>query len=227
MSFATKVVITTVLASVALVVVALLFRRYATKYEFLAPLVLAAVALSVSLVSAFKAELFDFGLRVVPGELTLAVPTSASHHSLAIIYTVSFINEGYGHGILEALALKIHGNDGVRLYTPVAEVDYQKFLQGKRRLHAENILGPFASFILRSREATKHHILLSQEENSEKYPFREWTGGKYRFELWAKTSADDRPRVIDSHDWTISQEMIDNYFLGQGATLVDQRIDIP
>lgn len=226
MSFATRLVVATVLTAALLVVAALLLKRYATKYEFVVPLIISAIALAVSLVSAFKNELFDFALRVVPGELTLAVPTSPSHRSLAIIYAVSFINEGYGHGIVEAVALKIQGADGVRLYTPIAEVDYEKFLQGKRLLHGENIRGPFAPFVLGSREASKHFILLSQEEKNEKYPFKEWTAGRYRFEFWVKTSADSRANPVDTHEWEISQEMIDKYFKGEGAVLTDQKIDV-
>jgi len=114
----------------------------------------------------------------------------------------------------------------VRLYTPIAEVDYEKFLQGRRLLHSENIRGPFAPFVLGSREASKHFILLSQEEKNKKYPFKEWTAGRYRFEFWVKTSADSRANPIDMHEWEISQDMIDKYFKGEGAVLTEQKIDV-
>ncbi len=226
MSFSTKLIVATVVVATFLVVAALLLKRYAPKADFVVPLIISAIALAVSLVSAFKNELFDFTLRAVPGELTLAVASSESHRSFAIIYGVSFINEGYGHGIIEAVALKIHGADGVRLYTPIFEVDYEKFLQGRRLLHADNIRGRFAPFVLGSREASKHFIVLSQEEKNDKYPFKEWRAGKYRFEFWVKTSADSRANPVDAHEWEITQEMIDRYFSGEGAILADQKIDV-
>ena len=226
MSFATKLVVATFVMAAVLVAIAVLLKRYAPKAEFVFPLIISAIALAISLVSAFKNELFDFTLRAIPGELTLAVPSMPSHRSFAIIYAVSFINEGYGHGIVEAVALKIHGLDGIRLYTPIAEVDYEKFLQGRRLLHAENIRGPLALFVLGSREAAKHFILFSQEEKDAKYPFKEWIPGKYRFEFWVKTSADTRAHSVDAHEWQITQDMIDKYFKGEGAVLTDQKIDV-
>jgi len=226
MSFTAKLTVATVVVAACLLGMALLLRRYAPKAEFVFPLILSVIALAVSLVSAFKNELFDFNLRAIPGELTLALPTSPSHRSLAIIYAVSFINQGYGHGVVQAVALKIQGADGVRLYTPVAEVDYEKYIQGRRLLHADNIRGPFAPFVLGSREASKRFILLSQEEKNERFPFKEWRPGKYVFELWVTTSSDGKGKAVDTHEWEITQEMIDGYFQGHGAVLTTQKVDV-
>jgi len=226
MSLTTKLLLTTGVTVAVLLVAALLLKKYTPKYDFAFPLLVSVVALAISLVSAFKNELFDFKLHVVPGEVTLAVPTLPSHRSFAIIYSLSFINQGYGHGIVEWVALKVHGPDGTKLYTPVAEINYEKFLQGKRQLHSENISGAFGPFILGSKEASKHFILLAQAENNPKYPFKEWREGKYRFEVWVKTSNDSRPRAMHIREWDIPQRMIDAYFRGEGTVLIDQHIDL-
>lgn len=224
MSFTTKLIFATLSLAITIFIVTLVLKRYAPKYEFTFPLLVSAIALAISLVSAFKNELFDFKLHMVPGSITFAVPSSPSHHSFALIYNLSFINEGYGHGIVEWVALKIYSSDGIKLYTPIAEVNYEKFLQGKRILHAENILGPFSPFILGSKEATRHSILFSQEDKNIEYPFKEWIPNKYKYELWVKVEGENRAQPIFKREWEITQQMIDRYFNGEGAVFTNQEI---
>ncbi|MDQ7815548.1 MAG: hypothetical protein RDU14_00820 [Melioribacteraceae bacterium] len=224
MSFTTKLILGTLSIALIIFIGALVLKKYVPRYEFTFPLLVSAIALAISLVSAFKNELFDFKLHLVPGSITLAVPSSPSHRSLARIYNLSFINEGYGHGIVEWVAVKISGTDGIKLYTPVAEVNYEKFLQGKRVLYAENILSPFSPFILGSKEATRHSILLSQDENNAEDSFKEWIPNKYKFELYIKVTGENRAQLMDTQEWDITQQMIDKYFNGEGAVLTKQEI---
>ena len=124
------------------------------------------VALVVSVISSFKNELFGFSLKIISGELILAYPSAESHESLALIFPLSFINQGYGEGIVESLAIKVIHTESkiVKLYSPLLEIDIQKFLQGKRRLHAENIIEEFAAFPLNSKEAVKNILYFHKKK---------------------------------------------------------------
>jgi hypothetical protein len=159
-------------------------------------------------------------LSIVTGPLTLAPPTAPSHRSLAIICDLSFVNNGSHEGIVESIKLKIRGADGTRLYTPIAEVDYEKFIQGRRALHAENIRGPFAPFIVLQQNVVKHFFLFSQEEQNKEYPFKEWVPGKYTFELWISSSPMVTKNPVHTDEWDITQKLIDDYFSGTGAVLM-------
>lgn len=182
---------------------------------------LSLIALAVSLVSSFKNELFDFHLDIVTGELVLTSPTSPSHDSLALVIPLSFINRGYGEGIVENLAVKavLIKTQETKLYTPIAEIDMVKFLQGKRKLHAENLLGSLSAFPMDAKAALKKFVLFSQAEDNENYPFSTWEAGKYRFEIYAKTSARREPRKLAEFEYEITQEIIDSYFSGSSHYL--------
>jgi len=227
MSGGTKLALTVVAVIILVLVATLVAKRFAPRQDYLPALILSAVALAISLVSAFKEHLFEFHLRVIPGEVTFAVPTAPSHRSVAIILSASFLNEGYGQGVVEWIAIKIKQGNTVKLYTPIAEVDYEKFIQGRRKLHGENIRGGFSAFVLHSREGTKKHILLSQEENNPKYPFSEWKPGKYEFEIYVKSTESRRPIRIATIPYDISGQMLESYFKGEGGTvLMDRQIDL-
>jgi hypothetical protein len=221
-----KLALTVAAAAIIVLLATVAVKRFAPGQDDLPALVFSAVALAISLVSIFKEHLFAFRLRVIPGEITFAVPTARSHRSVAIILSVSFLNEGYGQGVVEWVAIKIKQGNSVKLYTPIAEIDYEKFIQGRRRLHAENIRGGFSAFVLHSREATRKHILLTQEEDDPKYPFNEWQPGKYEFEIYVKSSESRRPILIATKRYDVSDELLKKYFSGVGAVLMDRRIDI-
>jgi hypothetical protein len=226
MSFTKKLLFATFCVTVIIFITAIVLKKYLPKYEFAFPLMISAIALAMSLMAAFKNELFSFDLHLVPGSITLAVPSAPSHKSLALIYNLSFINGGYGHGIVEWVALKVSSPESTKLYTPVAEINYEKFIQGKRILHAENIIGTFTSFILGSKEAVHHSILFSQEEVNKDYPFKEWIPNKYKFELWAKVSDKSQAHMIHAQEFEINQQMIDGYFAGEGSVLTNLKIKI-
>lgn len=182
---------------------------------------LSLIALAVSLISSFKNELFDFHLDIVGGELVLASPTGPSHNSLALVFPLSFINRGYGEGIVESLAVKavFCNTQETKLYTAVVEIDMMKFIQGRRKLHAENTLGSFAAFHLDAKAALKKYILFTQEEQNENFPFSSWEAGKYRFEIYTKTSASRKPHKVTEFEREITQEILDSYFSGTSQYL--------
>jgi hypothetical protein len=212
--------------AISLLVIVLPIKRFETQYKYVIPLIISIVALVTALIGTFKNELFPFDFRLIPGEVIFAVPTSPSHHSLQIVLALSFINEGYGQGVIEWIALKIKTKNTVKLYTPIAEIDYEKFLQGKRKLHAENIKGSFGPFTLGAREAVKKYILFSQEENNSKYPFNEWSEGDHKFEIWVKTSNEEKAKLVNTFKLKIDKKLLESYFSGNGAVIMIREIDI-
>lgn len=186
------------------------------------------IALVVSFVSSFKNELFDFSLKMISEDIVLASTTDESHESLALVVPLSLINSGYGEGVVESLAMKVINTKTkiVKLYIPIAQIDFQKFIRGKRRLDAENMLGAFSAIPFGSKEAVRIYVLFLQEKNSEKYPFSTWEPGNYRFEIYAKTSSNKGAQRIKKFEKVISAKNISSYFSGtstfiMGETLLD------
>lgn len=210
----------------SLLIIVFQLKRFEKQYKYTVPLIISIVALITSLIGTFKNELFPFNFRLISGEVIFAVPTSPSHHSLQIVLALSFINDGYGQGVIEWTAVKIITEKSIKLYTPLAEIDFEKFLQGKRKLHGENIKGAFGPFTLSTREVVKKYILFSQEENNPKYPYSEWSEGDHKFEIWVKTSNNKKAGLENTFNQQIDKKMLDSYFSGTSAVIMNREIDI-
>lgn len=182
------------------------------------------LALTVSIVSAFKEDIFSFQPMVLFDEIIMAPPSGPSHDSIALVLPLTFINKGHGAGVINMLALRIESADGVKLYTPLQQVDFEKYISGRRKLHAENIKGSFNAFALGSRATSKMHLLFSQEENSEKYPFSSWTSGNYIFRLFVNHFKGEQGREIAClGPMQITDEMLSAYKAGSGNSLCPSR----
>jgi len=228
MSLSFKIILigTGVALGISLLVIVLPTKRFETQYKYIIPFIISIVALVISLIGTFKNELFPFNFRLITGEVIFAVPTNPPYHSLQIVLALSFVNEGYGHGVVEWPALKIKTKNTVKLYTPIAEIDYEKFLQGKRKLHAENLKGAFGPFTLGAREVVKKYILFSQEQNNSKYPFNEWSEGDHKFEIWVKTSNEEKAKLVNTFKQKIDKKLLESYFSGSGTLIMNREIDI-
>ncbi len=180
-------------------------------------------ALAVSVVSAFKEDIFPFRPRVLLDELVLAVPTGSSHDSLSLLLPLIFVNEGYGAGVIEGLTLKVKCKKQTKIYTPLVEIDYSKYLTGKRALHAENVLGTFNMFPLESRKSLRKFILFTQEENSKRYPFNKWEAGDYEFRIFIKHTAFSVPMEAANLKYSITEELLSAYKAGQSTSLLPSR----
>jgi hypothetical protein len=209
-------ILTVVLSVVGLALVNASMSQYLTAF-------IALAALVVSVVSAFKEDIFPFRPLVLFEEMLLVAPTAPSHNSPAILCPIAFINKGYGSGVIEGLTLKVETETNAKIYTPVLEVDYQKLISGKRALHAENILGAFNFFALGSRESIKKHIVFSQEENSGRYPFSPWSPGKHVFRLFIKHTGSRAPVEVCSVTNDISEKLTTDYKAGTSASLNPSR----
>ncbi|MDT8383599.1 MAG: hypothetical protein RRB22_04220 [Gammaproteobacteria bacterium] len=185
--------------------------------------IIALVALMVSLISAFKDEIFPFRLTVLCDEIILAPTSAASHDSLALIFPFVFINDGNGSGVVERLSIKVESADSVKLYAPLSEIDYGVYISGKRRVHAESIIGAFGAFPLQGKESIQKHILFSQAENSEKYPFNTWNEDTFKIRVFVKCSNTKKPKELVCFNRQITKTILDNYKSGIGASVVGNR----
>jgi hypothetical protein len=180
-------------------------------------------ALVVSVVSAFKDDIFPFKPRVLFGEVVLTTHPGLPEDSPTVLLPLVFINEGHGSGIIEGLTLEIESGKTVKVYTPVLKVDYQKFFSGKRTLHDENLLGAFNVFPLGSRETLKKSIAFTQEEKSTRYPFSTWSPGPHVFRLYLKHSGRTLRIEVGAITKEINSEMLADYKAGVSISLTPTR----
>ncbi len=148
--------------------------------------------------------------------MILAPPTAQSHDSAALIFPLVFLNDGNGSGVIESLSIKIEGNNSIKLYAPIAEIDFGKYIIEKRKLHTESMIGTFGPFPLHGKESIQKHILFSQEENSEKYPLNKWQVDSYKFRIFIKHSHQKKPIEYVHFKRFISKKVLDEYKAGTG-----------
>ncbi len=106
-----KIFISFVIASVA-VIAALIFTG-ASLSQYIAVLI-SLLALTVSIVSAFKEDIFSFQPVVLFDEIIMAPPSGPSHDSIEFVLPLTFINKGYGPGVVNMLALRVESADGMK-----------------------------------------------------------------------------------------------------------------
>ena len=216
-----KIIVALFLASV--LVISGLLVADASIAQYVAVLI-SLLALVVSIVSAFKEDIFPFQPVVLLDEIILAPTSGPSHDSLALVLPITFMNKGNGAGVVHMLALRVECDGVVKMYTPLAQVDLQKYLSGMRKLHGENIVGSFNAFSLDGKETQKKHLLFSQEEKAEKYPFSTWKEGNYTFRLFLNQSNGGRAtEVATLGPMQITGEMLLNYANGTGLSLCPSR----
>jgi hypothetical protein len=155
-----------------------------------------------------------------------AQPTAPSHDSFPLVFPMVFVNGGVRTAVIEWIATKIKAEDHSKLYTPVALVDLQRFVQGRRALHAQNIIGQFSEFPVLPGQAYQLNVLLVQEESNDRYPFRPWQSGRHSVELYVKYRDRDTAILQRSFEADVSTEMLQQYKAGGSFVNSIRRIDI-
>lgn len=205
---------------------AVVYSRRPTAGEYLSS-VLSIVAVLFSLLLGFKSELWPFELRVLVGDVMFASAQGFTAGSPPLVLPVSFLNSGSGDGVVEWVAAKvIDENAVVKLYIPVAEIDLTEFMRGRRLLHAENTLGAFVSFPIHSKESVKKHILFTQEEKHQKYPFNVWAPGKYVIEVYVKALEWKAAKMVGRFDLEVTGEMLQEVTTGMSSYVSGLKIDV-
>ena len=184
-------------------------------------------ALAVSVVVAFKSHIFPFKPNFHLDEIVLAAADSPRQDSPALVVPILVTNEGTGVGMISGFALKVTGNGKTRMYTPVAEVDFGKFISGKRRLHADNTNLTFSPLVIPGEGHSRKVILFTQEPESKAYPFEGWQHGIFVFELFSKSTKSSAAEKVASVTHQVSAEVLGSYAAGQSTSLSSSReIDV-
>ena len=161
------------------------------------PIGLSIASLVVAILSAFKNELFEFAPAVLGSEVILVQPRPTP---LTVILPLSFVNTGYAEGVIEWVAVKlVRIADGhFTVLHPTLEIDQLKFWQGRHYLHADNIIGTFASFPMESKKVVVKSILFSVQEGQT----LDLVEGEYRFNIYVKASNARKGRILHSFECT-------------------------
>lgn len=193
------------------------------------PIAISVFALLVSLLSAFKSDLLPSDIIVIGGDALLAQTDPLSEQPvIPFAFSLGFINQGYGDEIVEWVAIRAtNQNDKTaKLLTPLVQIDFQKFIQGSRHLHAENIIGPFAAFSLGSKSSLTKTIVFDQEPNHAKYPKSNWSPGKYRFDLFLKVASSSSSKLVLSIHHTLTEQILNSFFGGTSCHLTNRSFDL-
>jgi hypothetical protein len=181
---------------------------------------IALAALVVSVLSAFKEDVFPFRPRALFGEVILAGHGPSAPDSPTLLVPIVFVNEGYGAGVIEGLTFKVVSGATTKIYMPVLEIDVPKFWSGKRAIHAENILGTFNSFPIGSRQVISKSVTFIQVPDSPRYPFSNWAEGEYEFHLYMKHTGANTPVKVATVTRTIEAKTLAEYMAGVASTSI-------
>ena len=137
-----------------------------------------------------------------------------------------FVNGGVRTAIVEWIAAKINTVDHIKLYTPVCLIDLQRLIQGKRALHAENTIGQFSEFPVLPGHAYQINVLLTQEENDARYPFKPWQPGQYIVDLYVKYRDRNTAILQRNFEIDVTQEMLQQFYAGNSFVHSIRKIEI-
>jgi hypothetical protein len=153
-------------------------------------LAISLLAFFVSILSAFKDELFPFRLLIFADKLHLVTtlpPSQSSQKTVQVLLPITFFNQGYSEGIIQTVSLLVKEERDKTKYRfiPQIEVDMTAFIQQNKGLNASNILGAFVGFLLEAKHGIKKNIVFMPDIASEKPQFT-WRPGVYHFELYVR-----------------------------------------
>jgi hypothetical protein len=191
-------------------------------------LLLAFVALAVSIFALLKVRALEFAPDVLAGDVILP-RASRLGGDVKLLLPMQFTNAGAADGIVEwvALRLTVDGQiDRSVLFSPVAEVDMQRFIQAKRRLDAENTIEPFTAFALEGRRSLAKFILFDLAEKGRREPLA-LRPGRYGFEVFIKSTAGRSPKLQTSFEHALEQKQIDDYRNDGTVYLINYHITLP
>src|SRR3954469_5826836 len=161
----------------------------------LAALAISILALALAALTALKMRKLEFCPEVVGGDVILP-RESRPGDRVRLLLPLHFSNAGHAGGVIEWVALRVTSHseaDRPVLFSPVAEVDMQRFIHARRAL-SEECTEPFTGFALDARRAASKFILFDVAERARAQPFSIGTGRHY-FELFVKASNARAPKL--------------------------------
>src|SRR5262245_12632554 len=192
----------------------------------LASLVVSLLALVVAAAAALKIRRLAFCPEVVAGDVIL--PRSGGAGRVRLLLPLHFCNAGPAGGVIEWVALRVtHESEADRpvLLSPVAEVDMQRFIHGRRRL-GEECMETFTGFALDARRSVSRFVLFDVAERARAAPLA-LKQGRHYFELFVKASNAGQPRLEASFAHVLEAKHLADYGEDLAVYLIDYRITLP
>ena len=194
--------------------------------EFVA-LAVSLAALALAALTALRMRKLQFCPEVVAGDVIL--PREARPGSrVRLLLPLHFSNAGHAGGVIEWVALRVtaeaHADHPV-LFSPVADVDMQRFIHARRCL-SEDCIEPFTGFALDARRSLSRFILFDVAERARAAPFAIGTGRHY-FELFVKASNARAPKLERSFVHVLEQKHLDDHGDDLAVYLIDYQMTLP
>lgn len=175
-----------------------------------ATVVIALLALIVSIASNFKNDLFPFQLKILAGNIWLYQPDRKISGTIFIL-EIFFVNQGYADGIIKAIVLKLIDAQGrEKLYSTIDEMDATLVREitfdtkpGAERKGSHDFFGPFP---VHSKQSLKKFISFElREEDSQTL---EWLDGSYKFEIYIASSEWESWKKVFEFEHRIDSEIL-------------------
>lgn len=194
--------------------------------EFVA-LAVSILALALAALAALKMRKLEFCPEVVGGDVILP-RESRPGGRVRLLLPLHFSNAGHAGGVIEWVALRVTPEsqaDHPVLFSPVAEVDMQRFIHARRCL-SEECIEPFTGFALDARRSASRFILFDVAERARAEPFCIGTGRHY-FELFVKASNARAPKLERTFVHVLEQKHLDDHGEDLAVYLIDYQVTLP
>ena len=191
-------------------------------------LLLALAALALSAFALYKVRLLEFAPEVLAGDVILP-RASRLGGDVKLLLPLQFTNAGASDGIVEwvALRLTVDGQiDRSVLFSPVAEVDMQRFIQAKRRLDDDNSIEPFTAFVLEAKRSLAKFVLFDVAERGRAEPLR-LRAGRWSFELFVKSTANRKPKLERTFEHVVERKHAEQFAADTPVYLINYQITLP
>src|SRR5687767_12650020 len=197
-------------------------------YPYWLPLGIALAAFGIALYAVYRTQLLEFAPEVLAGDVILPRVSRATG-SVKFLLPLQFSNAGGADGIVHWIALRLTINGDLQRSTvlsPIAEIDMQRFIQAKRRLHEDNTIDPFVSFPLEAKKAAAKFVLFEAADRTAGDPLR-LRAGQYAFELFIKASGMRAPKLVRAFEHRVEQKHVDDYTADATVYLISYQISLP
>jgi hypothetical protein len=190
-------------------------------------LAVSILALAVAAAVALKMRKVQFCPEVVGGDVILP-RAGRTAGRVRLLLPLHFSNAGHAGGVIEWVALRVTPEadaDHPTLLSPVAEVDMQRFIHGRRCL-TEECIEPFTGFALDARRSVSRFILFDVAERARAAPL-EFQPGRHYFELFVKASNARQPRLERAFAHVLERKHLDDYRDDLAVYLIDYQMTLP
>ena len=201
----------------------ILFRKDASLPDR-AAVFIACLSLLVSLCGFFREQIFPFSAKLLAKGALLTLETQTPAVDYAIIIPCVFVNDGLSGGVVDQLAMHITQENGrTHRYIPVIEIDMQKFVRGKRKLHASNFGQIWLPFHLKAGESLVKTLMFVPGSNKQ-YPPAKWQPGKHNFTIYMTTATgrEQEPEAASSFSYSINSKTLHEVSKGITVSLMEE-----